>query len=149
MALLFVNHRAGECRAGEAHLVDPDMGGKPRCHRPFPRGVEASVPPELGGFLVDPQDPGDDPHRAVEHDHRHRLPYRFRRQLGRGERRSRGVGEMPAAGRAFVSADPVGPPPVPAQRGFAFGASGVPFVRFRELRLHEPGPRLLPPFAFP
>ena len=36
---------------GEAHLVDPNVAGKLRFHRPSSTCVEAAVPPELYGFL--------------------------------------------------------------------------------------------------
>ena len=36
---------------GEAHLIDPNMAGKLRFHRPSLACVEAAVPPELYGFL--------------------------------------------------------------------------------------------------
>lgn len=54
-------------RRGEAHLIDPNVPGKLRFHRPFLACVEASVHPKLGGFDVDSGDFGDDPIRAVQH----------------------------------------------------------------------------------
>ena len=59
-------HEPGGSGRGEAHLVDPNVPGKPRRHRPFRRGVQASVHPILGRFDVDPGDLGDHPIGAVE-----------------------------------------------------------------------------------
>ena len=68
-------------RRGEAHLVDPNVPGKLRFHRPSLACVEAAIPPELYGFDVDPQNPGSHPIGAVEHDERYRLLDGRHRQL--------------------------------------------------------------------
>lgn len=48
---------AARPRRGKAHLVDPNVLGKRRFRRPFLDGVQASVPPELSGFLIDSEYP--------------------------------------------------------------------------------------------
>ena len=50
-------NQAFRSRRGKAHLVDPDVFGKRRFRRPFLAGVQASVPPELSGLLIDPEYP--------------------------------------------------------------------------------------------
>ena len=97
---------------GEAHLVDPDVAGKLRFHRPFRAGVQTSVPPELRGFDIDARDFGDDPIRAVKRYEGQYLPYLLGRELRRRKRRVGSVRIVPMAFRAFVSADAVASPSV-------------------------------------
>ena len=140
-------HPVDEARGsdrGEAHLIDPDVAGKPRCRRPFPRRVETAVDPILGGLHVDPRDLGDHPIGAVQRYQRQYRPYLRRRQLRRRQRGGGGVGIMAMAFRAFVAPDPVLPPPVPHEGDPAFGAPRVPFVPLRKLGLLEPGPLPFP-----
>ena len=123
-----VDEAAGP-RRGKAHLVDPNVLGKRRFRRPFLAGVQTSVPPELSGFLIDSEYPGNHPIRAVLHNQRYRFLYRWHRHFRRGQGGSARVAELFAANGADVGLDAVFPLPVAPQLGGAFRAPWIPFHR--------------------
>ena len=120
---------AARHRRGKAHLVDPNVPGKRRFRRPFLAGVQASAPPELSGFLIDSENPGNHPIRAVQHNQRYRFLYRRHRHFRRGQGGSARVAGLPAANGADVGLDAVFPFPVAPQLGGAFRAPRIPFRR--------------------
>ena len=135
-------------RRGEAHLVDPNVAGKLRFHRPSLACVEAAIPPELYGFDVDSQNPGSDPIGAVEHDERYRLLDGRHRQLRGGEGRVGGVAGLGPANGADVCLNAVFPFAVLPKPGGAFRAPWVPFRGFRGSAFVESGGFPLPAPAF-
>ena len=135
-------------RRGEAHLIDPNVPGKLRFHRPFLACVEASVPPELYGFGIDPQNPGSHPIGAVEHDECYRLLDGCHRQLRGGEGRVGGVAGLGPANGADVCLNAVFPFAVLPKPDGAFRAFRVPFRGFRGSAFVEPGGFPLPAPAF-
>ena len=118
---------AARPRRGKAHLVDPNVLGKRRFRRPFLAGVQASVPPELSGFLIDSEYPGNHPIRAVQHNQRYRFLNRRHRHFRRGQGGSARVAGLFAANGADVGLDAVFPFPVAPQFGGAFRAPWIPF----------------------
>ena len=141
-------HQAFRSRRGKAHLVDPDVFGKRRFRRPFLAGVQASVPPELSGFLIDSEYPGNHPIRAVQHNQRYRFLYHWHRHLRRSQGGSAGVAGLFAALGANISLDAVFPFPVAPQLGGAFRAPRIPFHRLGFQAFGESGGFPLPFLRF-
>ena len=141
-------HQASRPGWGKAHLIDPDVIGKRRFRRPFLAGVQASVPPKLSGFLIDPEYPGNHPIRAVQHNQRYRFLYRLHRHFRRGQGGSAGVAGLFAALGANISLDAVLPFSVAPQLGSAFRAPRIPFHRPGFQAFGESGGFPLPSLRF-